>query len=243
MLQIATYSLVLFACAMACHGELVRSKPHARHLTLFYLIVASGGALGGVFVALVAPAIFTGFWEFHLAIVACSAFVAAALLRDPESLLHAGRTSWGRAVLALALMALAAGLIIHATHAHSGGGFVTATRNFYGVLRVVDGEDAETGYTVRRLIHGAIWHGIQLRDADMRRWPTSYYAPESGVGIAIERNPRRLAAALEDRGLSIGIVGLGTGSIAALGRSQDSIRFYDINPDVIRIARAVLHIS
>jgi hypothetical protein len=235
MMQIGTYSLLLFACAMACHGELVRSKPHARYLTLFYLIVACGGALGGVLVALVAPAIFTGFWEFHLAIVACCTFVAAALLRDPDSLLYSGRTTWGRAVLALALMALIAGLAIHATH--RGGGLVAAARNFYGVLRVADGEDAETGLTVRRLIHGAIWHGIQFRDPEMRRWATSYYAPESGVGLAIERNPRRMVTSFDDRGLRIGVVGLGTGSIAALGQSHDWIRFYDINPDVIRIAQ------
>jgi len=67
LLQIGTYSVALFACAMTCHGELVRARPAASHLTLFFLCVASGGALGGVFVSLVAPALFSGFWEYHLA--------------------------------------------------------------------------------------------------------------------------------------------------------------------------------
>ena len=52
---------------MACHGELARLKPHPDHLTTFYLMIAFGGALGGVFVALVAPRLFSGYDELPAA--------------------------------------------------------------------------------------------------------------------------------------------------------------------------------
>ena len=65
---VSVFSAVMFVCCMTCHGELVSSRPHPRHLTLFYLLVAAGGALGGVFVAVVAPSVFTEFWEYHVAL-------------------------------------------------------------------------------------------------------------------------------------------------------------------------------
>ncbi|HEY1602266.1 MAG TPA: fused MFS/spermidine synthase [Pirellulales bacterium] len=234
-LQIGIFSLALFACAMVCHGELVRARPHAQHLTLFYLCVASGGALGGVLVALVAPAIFTGFWEYHLALVACCALAVAALVRDPQTSLHRGRPTWLLAVLLLAFMALGSVLVIHITKFRSE--VVAASRNFYGVLRVKDTPDETLGCTVRKLIHGGIWHGMQLLEGDKRTWTTSYYATDSGIGLAILAHPRRSAENPEQQGLRVGVVGLGTGTIAALAQTGDTFRFYDINPDVIRIAQ------
>ena len=69
--QVAIYATILFACCMTCHGELVSCKPHARYLTLFYVLISAGGALGGVFVAIVAPYTFHGYWEYHIGLVAC----------------------------------------------------------------------------------------------------------------------------------------------------------------------------
>jgi hypothetical protein len=70
--QIVIYSTILFACCMTCHGELVSSKPHPKHLTLFFVLTSAGGALGGVFVAIVAPYLFKGYWEYHIGLVACA---------------------------------------------------------------------------------------------------------------------------------------------------------------------------
>jgi hypothetical protein len=69
--QVAIYSTILFACCMTCHGELVSCRPHPKHLTLFYVLISAGGALGGTFVAIVAPAVFHGYWEYHIGLVAC----------------------------------------------------------------------------------------------------------------------------------------------------------------------------
>ena len=66
--QVAIYSVTLFVGCMICHGELYHLKPHPRHLTSFYLMIAAGGAMGGLFVALVAPHVFNNFYEMHLSL-------------------------------------------------------------------------------------------------------------------------------------------------------------------------------
>jgi hypothetical protein len=233
--QIGTYSAVLFACAMSCHGELVRARPPARELTLFYLCVASGGALGGAFVALVAPAIFDGLWEFHVSLVLCPALVLAAMARQGNILWVRRRPTVLAAVLLLAFGALIAALVIHVHEYRKGVLF--AARNFYGVVRVRDAYDPYTQTPMRKLLHGAIWHGMQFLEGDMRVWPTSYYARTSGVGLAIEQHPRRQETDPANRDLRIGVIGLGAGTVAALAQAGDTIRFYDINPDVIQIAK------
>ncbi len=122
---------------------------------------------------------------------------------------------------------------------------VHVTRNFYGVLRVrfeaaPDFEDDGGGEsrTVERsrnsLTHGQIKHGFQFREEDWKRTPTTYYGRKSGIGLAIAN--RREAAKSEGRGVRVGVVGLGTGTIAAYGEKGDYFRFYDINPDVRKLS-------
>jgi hypothetical protein len=83
-MQIAAYSLALFAVCMVCHGELARTRPSTQHLTFFYCLVAAGGALGGIFVVLIAPQIFQGFWEFQIALLGCGfLLIAGFFLEDP----------------------------------------------------------------------------------------------------------------------------------------------------------------
>jgi hypothetical protein len=89
-LQIASYSAFLFIFCMLCHGELVRLRPGVRQLTLFYLLIAAGGALGGTFVSLGAPAVFPDFWEFELAIVVTRIVVGCAWWIDKRSPFHTG---------------------------------------------------------------------------------------------------------------------------------------------------------
>jgi hypothetical protein len=89
--QLVSYSALLFAVCLVCHGELVRLKPGRKYLTNFYLMVAVGGAFGGLFTALIAPRIFHGYWEFQLAIWASAALLFTVLLRDRELWLHERR--------------------------------------------------------------------------------------------------------------------------------------------------------
>ena len=82
--QVTVYSASLFVFVMVCHGELYRLRPHPRHLTSFYLALSLGGALGGLLVGLVAPYLFSQYYELHVALLATAALVFYAFRRDPR---------------------------------------------------------------------------------------------------------------------------------------------------------------
>jgi hypothetical protein len=111
---------------------------------------------------------------------------------------------------------------------------VTLSRNFYGVLAVIPQNSDEPDRSAYTLMHGRIAHGYQLRGGADRRTPTAYYGPTSGVGVALLHVISESRTTPINR--RIGVVGLGVGTIAAYGNPGDSIRFYEINPDVIQIA-------
>jgi len=224
---IPLYSATLFAACMVCHGELARSKPHPQHLTGFYLMLALGGAAGGVLVGLVAPNVFEDLYELPLGMLALSLLVIAALLRDRTSLLH-GRFGIAARIVFLALVAALA-VALYKTYAENSADTRVTSRNFYGVLNVRD--SGEGPDAMRMLSHGTIVHGKQFLDPDRRGLPTSYYGLRSGVGLA-------LLDAHEHAPLRVGVVGLGAGTLAAYGRTGDVFRFYDINSGVAELARS-----
>ena len=219
----------LFFCCMVCHGELVRLKPHPRYLTLFYTMLSVGGAAGGIFVALIAPNVFSGYEEFPIGLGLCSILAAGVLLGSHREWF---RLKWGR-VLSGGMIALVAaylvllGVIIHESLA----GYRLARRNFYGQLRVEDTNKEDDNFVHRKLLHGVINHGEQILDAKYRREPVSYFCRGTGIAYAMLSGkpdvPRR-----------IGILGLGCGTLAAYGRPGDTIRIYEINPLVLDIARS-----
>jgi spermidine synthase len=108
---------------------------------------------------------------------------------------------------------------------------VTSVRNFYGSMAVLEYEeddDEQTPYLLLR--HGRITHGFQVMAEGQRDYVTSYYGMDSGVGIAIDLLPQTTNRV-------VGVVGLGTGTMAAYGKPGDVFRFYEINPEVVRLAR------
>jgi hypothetical protein len=130
------------------------------------------------------------------------------------------------------LLLLVAGLISHAGYTHGRSKTLLAVRNFYGALRVQrDVDDNDTPEPVLLLTHGQIKHGFQYSDPALRNRPTTYYAPQTGVALAIG-----LCRKQRPEGLRIGVVGLGTGTIAAHGRRSDVVRFYEINPQVYELS-------
>lgn len=214
----------LFVCCMVCHGELSRRKPAPAHLTLFYLMVSLGGAIGGLIVALIAPHVFRSYLELPLGMVGC-ALLALIVLWD---LAIPKLGSWPlRVALCIGLGALAGYLVRHEYDDEKG--YLEIARNFYGVLRVQD-DDASDPYALRNLTHGTINHGSQLLNPDLRFVTTSYYGESSGVGRAIR--------AIHARGPArIGSIGLGAGVLTNYGKPGDYLRVYEINPIVERIAQ------
>lgn len=295
--HIVIYSGALLVCCTVCHAELFRLRPRAVALTGFYLAIAAGGAMGGIFVALAAPLIFNGYYELHIGMIMCAVLfvlvcampkLAAEPLDETRTwrwlsfllplLALAGLDFWlytyakssstavsaKGALLALriglwcvgafttivwfirrktrvfgywrfvaclwmAAMAGALGVMLWGQARATDSDIIYKSRTFYGVLTVYDHnrQDPLQHHTI--LQHGGITHGLQLRDPDQENSAVSYYSEESGIGkafAALPGSPRR-----------IGAVGLGTGTLAVYARAGDSIRFYEINPEVERIAR------
>lgn len=231
-LQIASYGFTLFACCMICHGELVRRKPAPDHLTSFYLLISAGGALGGVFVNLLAPQIFKGYWEFHIGLIGTALIFLVILFRNPNGRLFAGQPFWAWTLLHIAFLSLVLFLGIHIRYSLLDA--VIVKRNFFGVLRVLDDDKHNPQERHTTLMHGRIVHGYQYADEEKRYWPTSYFGPTSGIGMAIRFHPRRLDPAQHN--LRIGVVGLGTGTLSAYGDQGDYFRFYEISPDVVQFS-------
>ncbi|NUQ00308.1 MAG: fused MFS/spermidine synthase [Armatimonadetes bacterium] len=238
--QIGVYSATLFVCCMVCHGEMVRLKPSPRYLTLFYLMVSAGGALGGLFVALFATWYFDGYWELHVGLMLTGLLLLMAALRDFARAYEAGawqmRPRFSRALGILTGLlglvgVLCLGSLLREQMAKTSANSIAAGRSFYGVLRVLDEYRDQPAERRLTLCHGQTRHGFQFTAPDKRAWPTAYFGPDAGVGIALLDHPRRNKGPLR-----IGVVGLGAGTLAVYGRSADTFRYYEINPMVETMA-------
>lgn len=218
--QLGVFLTGLFIACMFCHGELYRLRPANRHLTAFYLWVSVGGALGGLFVAVVAPLAFKAYYELGIGLAAC-ALLAAIVYRSLN------RIALGAS---LALLLGTTGAVTYDAIKFQDYARLTV-RNFYGVLRVKEyGTEGEEDH-LRRLLHGTIMHGEQHMNGAKRQELTSYYQVTSGIGKAI-------ASKQAGGPIRVGVVGLGTGTLAGYGRKGDFYKFYDINPAVVTIARS-----
>lgn len=111
---------------------------------------------------------------------------------------------------------------------------IRASRNFYGTLKVFEYLPDDPAEHYYLLMHGATTHGLQFADPKKAAWPTTYYGEHSGVGLAIRQLPM-------PAGRRLGLVGLGTGTLSAYGRTGDYLRIYEINPAVPELARNAFH--
>ncbi len=217
------YALGLFLVCMFCHGELVARKPQATHLTRFYLMVSLGGALGGLWVGLVAPVVYDWTWEFAQALVLVSLLVMG---------LAAVRRAWWSAAWAAGCV-VATGALYVDYDRYTRDGATAMARNFYGTLRVTTSGEAGTESERWRLMHGVIIHGEQYRAEDRRALATTYYSESSGIG----RTLLALRALKPQEPHRVGLIGLGVGTLATYGRPADHYRIYEINPLVVQWAR------
>jgi hypothetical protein len=213
----------LFFVCLLCHGELAASKPHPRRLTYYYLMVSLGGALGSLGGSVLAPALLNGDFEMPLILTAIGLAFAWQIRRGPEPVISV--------VIALVAATALLGMSAKSIYDQVKGTRLLA-RNFYASLRVMD--TGEQNLRRRQLEHGGIEHGAQFLDPTRRAMPITYYGPRSGIGLAIAHQ-RELAAG---RPLSIGVVGLGTGTVAAWGEPGGKVKFYEINPRVLAIANS-----
>jgi SAM-dependent methyltransferase len=272
-LAIAASSMImLFTVAVSLHSRLYRLRPGPEHLTLFYLVMAVGGAIGGLFCALFAPLLFDWVYEHPLLVIAAALLLPLPPLLPWGEWLKLTATHYRNACLALAAVAVAAGvwlalnwtgwfsmgetiaicvlffiglMVIGSRIAFIAtlialmlgfGGLQTIetsldgarTRSYFGVYTVRDQPASGT----RTLAHGTTLHGTQLTGPSLTRTATTYYGPNSGVGLAFDR-----ASLLYGADASLAVVGLGTGTLACYRRPGQQWQFFEIDPAMVTIAR------
>jgi hypothetical protein len=252
-----------FLTALVCHKALAERRPPAARLTEFYLMMSLGGVIGGAFTAFLAPAVFNTVVEYPmilvlavlarpwngravsrieagwLALAICAATAAALTPPGPGlkylSVLFAVISGGASLMLsrrgvlfaiALGVLALQAVLAPPDKLAN-----LHVARSFFGVHRVTLDDVPEVGGPVHLLFHGTTIHGAQPLDPAFRCRPTNYYAPIGAIGQTyagvLASGPNK----------TIGVVGLGGGSVATFTRPGDRLRFFEIDPEVERIAR------
>jgi hypothetical protein len=270
---IAIHLLFFFVAALMCHGRLADERPEAAHLAEFYLWLAVGGALGGLFNAIIAPLVFDRIVEYPLAIVAACALIprrAPASDDEPRArwldlgyaaalgvvvmllALFVARVNWssygiewktqeslavvvGFPLIVAYLMrrrplrfALTLGAItLGGTFYHSlDARTLLTTRNFFGTLKVTQ----DAGSDVRWLYHGTTIHGRQSTALAKQCEPLSYYHPTGPLGDVFT------AFHAQRTSPNVAVVGLGAGATAAYAREGERWTFYEINPEVVRVA-------
>jgi len=263
---IALHLLVLFVCALLCHGELARRRPAPRHLTAFYLWISAGGMIGGIATGLIAPHVFDWVAEYPLLIVLAllcrpglawprrgegelaliaslvTALVLAYVVKNYDTgfdfrlyIMLTGvvlglTVKFWRAPLPFAAIFA---FLLFSTWYFNDTQSVYRVRNFFGVLSVVDTTDGK----FRVLWHGTTAQGTQqVRDDDgnpVGGRPEMIAEFFEGAGISQVFNAMHARAG---RPIDFAVIGLGTGALACQVRPGDTLTYYEIDPDVVRIA-------
>jgi hypothetical protein len=209
-----------FLAGLFCHAEAYALRPErGSQTTLFYLLIAAGGAAGTFFIGILSPLVFSANYDLAISFFVTAALAVAVTWNDgwPQRLL------WTTASALLLFFAV----MLHTAYMRDA---LLDVRNFYGSLRVKQTLSGPQGATERMLLNGTIQHGTQLFAPGLTRTPTTYYADDSGIGLALHN-------CCGTRARNIGVIGLGTGTIATYGAAGDRIRFYEINPLVRPIAQ------
>jgi hypothetical protein len=224
-----------FVASMACHGRLAAQRPHPSRLTEFYLILALGGVLGGIFNALIAPIAFRSVLEYPIAIVlGCLVAMPGRPWPDLARPMSAG-VSGLRVVLCAGLSVGFSLMIRDANTAGGQANLLAIERTFFGVHRVF----ADPAGTVHSLTHGAVTHGMQIkvpitlpdgRTIDGHAYPTKYFSPQGPMGNIFESFASRTTP------FRAAVVGLGVGTLAAYAKEGQEFDFYEIDPAVRTIA-------
>lgn len=218
LLRITTDSVLVFLMCMICHGELAASRPAPKHLPVFYWCMSLGGVIAGIFAALVAPVLFNFEIERFVAL-AMVVYITLVIVRNRKVFLYRNSVA-----TYLILAAPFAGLVLMSYWQIDREDSVQRVRNFYSAVTIVK-EDNKV-----KLLHGHILHGEQFDNPSLSNTPTTYYKEPVKL---IDDFLRQESGATP---MDIAAVGLGTGTLAAYGRSGDNITFFELDPKIKEIA-------
>jgi hypothetical protein len=219
MVSVPLFLAGLFIICLFLHGELYARRPEPTGLTRFYLVAAAGSAAGTLLAGVIAPLVLRANYDLACTLVVVALIALAATWSD----------GWGLRILWVA--GTVAAIVVLSTQVRQyDDDAVALMRNFYGTLRVRESHVPPQSHTNRQLLNGTIEHGAEWFAPPFVDQPLTYYAPDSGLGLAM-----RLCCGPDPK--RVGVIGLGTGTVAAYGNAGDLIRFYEINPSVERLAR------
>ncbi len=219
MVSVPLFLIALFVTCLFLHGELYARRPDTSGMTRFYLVAAAGSAAGTLLVGVIAPLVLRANYDLACTLVVVALIALAATWHD----------GWGLRILWVA--GTTAAIVVLSTQIRQyDDDAVALVRNFYGTLRVRETHLPPQSDTDRMLLNGTIEHGAEWFAPQFLDQPLTYYAANSGLGLAM-----RLCCGSATK--RVGVIGLGTGTVAAYGNRGDLIRFYEINPLVERLAR------
>ena len=217
--SVPLFLMGLFIICLFLHGELYARRPGTDGLTRFYLVAAAGSAAGTLLVGVLAPLVLRANYDLACTLVVVALIALAATWQD----------GWGLRMVWIAGVTAAIVVVSNQVRQYDDDA-VALMRNFYGTLRVRESHLPPQSDTDRQLLNGTIEHGAEWFAPQFRGLPLTYYAENSGLGLAM-----RLCCGSGHK--RVGVIGLGTGTVAAYGNAGDTIRFYEINPPVERLAR------
>jgi hypothetical protein len=231
VIQILVFTLFLFLGTLSCLGELYQLRPDPKKLTSFYLLIAFGGMIGGLFVNILAPKIFQDYWELHISILfTWLLIVLMQWIVRPSIFDH----RWGRELIPMLIVFLVlSGYLLIRQVRVSMIDVVDIQRNFFGVLRVEEMELGQPPASAYKIKHGSTSHGLQFIEEEKRDIPTAYYSRQSGAGQVLTTFKPDTN---QHENKKVGLIGLGIGTLAAYGKPGDTFRFYEINPGMIDLA-------
>lgn len=222
----AGLGICFFGCTFI-HSWLYTLRPEVCRLSLYYLLNALGGAVGGLLASIAVPWVFKTVAEYPVALVG----VAVSLILFLIAAKHWSRLRWF--VMPFAGTALVLGSLgFH--HADEERPTIWRDRGFFGTTQVTQVRakaGGKEGY-VHEFIHGSTLHGIQALIPGRERWPTSYFTPEK-MGFGVVAHPKFE----KKEPMRVNLVGLGVGVMLAYGREGDYYRCYEISPEVLEIAQ------
>jgi hypothetical protein len=229
--ELTLYFSTMFVVCMVCHGQLVRLRPTPVHLTEYYLLISLGGALGGIFVSLIAPQIFETHFEWTIALAGGLAIAAVGCLKRAAhwiQLVNGESIAKGVSLGAFTAVCLVAGAVWLVDGASDNPATIYQGRNFYGTVSVLE-RDRGTASQHRTFFSGGVGHGKQYVDPAKRRMPIAYFAEKTGIGRTLKYFQGRPDT-------RVGIVGMGVGVVATYAKPGHYFRLYEINEQVNYIA-------
>jgi spermidine synthase len=252
----AIHFAAMFLGCFLCHGELFRIRPrNARYMTEFYLWISFGGAVGGLFVALVCTNVFADYYEWTLSVIGAASLACLVLASEVLGARELGSAPFEKGVPAVRTLrgwpargALCGAVGFAVVIVYFSDPFkwrieagsertemlLHQSRNFYGAITVTEIRHRQTPTQDYRIFYsGDVVHGLQFTDPAKRRSPVSYHSESSGVGETL------LFARARQSSLRVAIVGLGAGTLATYAREADRYDFYEINPAVVEVATAL----